>query len=134
MSSWHLKKKQQQNKSSYDTKEALHGQTRTQSLFTCFRSESGLERAKRAGSDGKRRRKLPSLPARFARSKPLSLRKQVNSDWVRVCCMAIFTPGVVNQLSESGGKQPRTMQVTCRTVSNTFTKNVLSFLLGIMFC
>ena len=25
-----------------------------QSLFTCFRSESGLERAKSAGSDGKR--------------------------------------------------------------------------------
>lgn len=46
--------------------------------------------------------------------------------------MTIFTPGVVNQLPESGGKQPRTMQVICRAVSNTFTKNVLSFLLDII--
>ena len=56
-------------------------QNRIQSLFTCFRSESGLERARRAGSDGKRRL-FSSLPSRLAGSKPLSLRKQVNSDWV----------------------------------------------------
>ena len=32
---------------------AHQGQTCTQSLFTCFRSECVMEQAKRAGSDGK---------------------------------------------------------------------------------
>ena len=46
--------------------------------------ESALERAERAGSV----RLFPSLPARSVRSKPLLLRKQINSDWVRVWGLA----------------------------------------------
>ena len=55
--------------------EACLQQTRTQSLFTCFRSECVMERAKRAGSDGKRLfflRLFPSLPARFAQNKQIA--------------------------------------------------------------
>ena len=43
-------------------KNTLFSKTRTQLLFTCFRSESGLERAKRAESDRKRRRKNSFKP------------------------------------------------------------------------